>query len=80
MNFVLSKAGTTLSVSWLPPAGGPAATGYALIVTGAFTGTVPVPVRAVGGSVPPGSYTIRVAATNSCGTGLATAPQTVVVP
>ena len=47
---------------------------------GAFTGDVPLAVRAVSGAVPPGTYLLSVAAVNACGTSAFTAPQTFVMP
>lgn len=49
-------------------------------MTGAFTGTLPMTTRTLSTPVPPGSYTVRVAAVGLCGTSAFTAPQTIVVP
>ena len=46
----------------------------------AFTASFPVAGRSIGGAVGPGTYNLSVAAVNACGTGPATAVQTVVVP
>jgi titin len=69
-----------VSLAWEPPAAGAAVTGYALIVSGSYNGTLPVAGRFMSARVPPGSYTVRVAAVNACGIGTATLPQTLVVP
>ncbi len=79
-NFVAGKSGTTLSIFWDPPAGGAAPTGYLLNVTGAYTGVLPFPTRSLTTPVPPGAYNFTVAATNPCGTGPATALQSITLP
>lgn len=38
--FSAAVSGRTIFASWTPPAAGPAATGYVLIVTGALSGSV----------------------------------------
>ncbi|MGE0816085.1 MAG: choice-of-anchor C family protein [Vicinamibacterales bacterium] len=79
-NFAAYAVGNVLSLRWDLPATGAAPSGYLLTVTGAFVGSVPVSARHVSAPVPPGAYTFTVRATNACGDGAATAPQTVVVP
>ena len=79
-NFVASKSGNIVSVSWAPPATGPAPTGYVLLVTGSFVGNFPTTGLALSGPVPPGSYTLRVLATNGCGNSAATPEQVVTIP
>jgi hypothetical protein len=49
-------------------------------VAGAFNGSLPFSVRRLTGPVPPGTYTITVAAANACGTGPASTPVTVTIP
>jgi CSLREA domain-containing protein len=78
-NFVAYQVGGTLFLSWDVPPTGPAPTGYVLNVTGSFVGSVPMPPKGLSAPVPPGTYTFTVVATNDCGAGAATAPQTVVV-
>ncbi|WP_186407722.1 Ig-like domain-containing protein [Candidatus Accumulibacter aalborgensis] len=78
--FLAYRVGSSVVLSWDPPAGGPAPTGYVVAVSGAFAGTIPVGGRAISGVVAPGTYRLSVAGTNPCGTGAATAAQTVVVP
>ncbi|MEZ5291163.1 MAG: choice-of-anchor C family protein [Vicinamibacterales bacterium] len=79
-NVVAYAVGGVLSLRWDLPATGAAPTGYRITVTGAYVGSVPVPVRTLSAPVPPGSYTFTVSATNACGVGATTAPHTVVVP
>jgi hypothetical protein len=67
-------------VTWNPPAGGPAVTGYALHVSGAFTGVLDVTTRTLTTAAGPGSYTVSVRAITACGRGPATPPRTIVVP
>lgn len=78
--FTATKAGNVISIAWNPPAAGPAPTGYVLNVTGAFTGSLPLTVRALSAPVPPGGYTLSVAGANPCGVGTATASTTVTIP
>ena len=79
-NFVATTGVNALSLSWGLPASGPAPSGYVLIVSGAFVGSVPVTGRSVAGAVPAGTYTLSVAATNACGTSAPSPPVTVTVP
>lgn len=78
--FLAYRTGNIVRLSWNPPADGPAPQGYRVSVTGTVTGTYAVSGRALAGPVPPGTYNVSVAAVNPCGTGPATAVQTVVVP
>ncbi len=79
-NFLATKNGNLISVSWGLPASGPAPTAYTLTVQGAFSGSLQTASRAISGAVGTGSYVLSVAANNPCGTGAATATQTVIVP
>jgi extracellular elastinolytic metalloproteinase len=80
-NFLAYRIGATIYILWDPPASGPAPTGYVLNVTSAvFTGDIPLSGRAISALVPPGVYTVTVAATNACGTSVPTASQTVTIP
>jgi hypothetical protein len=79
-NFSATRQGNTISVWWDSPSFGPAVTSYRVTVTGAFTGDILTTDRLLAGTVGPGSYTISVAAINTCGASAPTAPQTVVVP
>lgn len=78
--FLAYKLGNVVFVIWDPPAGGPAPTGYAVQVTGAFTGSFPTSGRALSSPVAPGTYNLSVAATNACGTSAATPVQAVTIP
>lgn len=75
-----TNTGNLISVSWGLPASGPAPTSYTLTVQGAFSGSLQTISRGISGAVGTGSYVLSVAATNACGTGTATATQTVIVP
>jgi hypothetical protein len=79
-NFVVSRAGSRLSLSWDPPGAGPAVSSYVLTVTGALNLTLPLTTRAISGGVPAGTYNLSVHAVNACGAGIATPPQMVTVP
>ena len=78
--FAASTQGGSVFLDWSPPAAGEAVTSYVVAVTGAFTGNLPMTARTLAAPVPPGSYTVRVAAVGLCGTSAFTAPQTIVVP
>ena len=79
-NFLAYRVGRTVFVVWDPAASGPAPTSYVVNVTGAYTGNIPTPARALNGTVGPGTYTISVSAANACGASPATAAQSVTVP
>ena len=76
----VGKRGADLIIDVELPAGGAASSNFVLNVTGAFNGSVPFTVRRLTAPVPPGSYTISVAAVNACGTGPASTPVTVTIP
>ncbi len=78
--FLASKNGSTIVVSWLPPAAGAAPTGYIVFVTGTFEDSFSTPGLALSGAAGPGTYSLSVAATNTCGTGAATATRTITIP
>ena len=78
--LVLQRIGSTVIAGWDPPASGAAAMGYRVDVTGTHAGSLTTTDRTVSGTLPPGTYTVSVAATNACGPGPSTAPQTIVVP
>jgi probable HAF family extracellular repeat protein len=79
-NFLSYNVGRTIYVMWDPPITGSAATVYDVIVTGAYVGSLSTASRTLSGTVGPGSYSLSVAARNTCGTSAATPPQTVVIP
>lgn len=79
-NFLAFRDGNQITVMWDAPATGPAPTNYTLDVSGAFTGSFPLPTRSVSAPVPAGSYTFAVRANHACGSSVYTVPQTVVVP
>lgn len=80
-NFLAYAQGSLLNLSWTPAAAGAAPTSYTLDVSGAVNLTVGVgAARSISGNVGPGSYTVRVSASNACGTSAYTTPQTVTVP
>ncbi len=80
-NLLVYRIGSTVWFVWDPPAAGAAPSGYVLDVASAvFTGQLPIAARQLSAPVPAGSYTVRVAAANGCGTSAFTAAQTVVVP
>ncbi len=78
--FVAYRIGNTVQVAWDPPSSGTAPAGYVVNVSGPRTGSFPTTGRSLGGALGPGTYDVSVASTNLCGTGPATAVQTVVVP
>jgi hypothetical protein len=78
--FTVSRVGSQLTVSWDPPAAGPAVSSYILRVTGTLNVTVPIASRSITGVVPSGIYNLSVLAVNPCGSGIETMPQSVTVP
>jgi YVTN family beta-propeller protein len=80
VNFAVAKTGSQLSVSWDPPAAGPAVSSYLLKVTGTLNVTLPLTTRSISGAVPAGSYNLSVQTMNPCGAGGETTPQPVTVP
>ena len=75
------KVGNTIFVIWGPsPAGTPAASSYAVNVTGSFVGTLTTASRMVSGTVGAGSYSFSIQAINACGASAPTVAQTVIVP
>ena len=78
--FSASKSGNVISVSWAPALSGAAPTSYLLMVTGTYSINVPIASRSLSSPVGPGTYILRVAATNPCGTSAPTAAQTVTIP
>lgn len=80
-NFIAHSQGTILNLSWTPATSGAAPTSYTLDVSGSVNLTVPVgATRSISGGVGPGAYTLRVAASNACGTSAYTASQLVTIP
>jgi hypothetical protein len=79
-NFLATKTGNLISLSWAPALSGPAPTGYLLIVRGSFAANIPTTSRVLAASAPAGSYTLSVIATNPCGTSVPTATHTVAMP
>jgi predicted phage tail protein len=79
-NFVVSRNGSQLTISWDPPTAGPAVASYVLKVADAFDMAVPMSARSISGNVPSGTYILSVLAVNACGSGVETAQQSVTVP
>ena len=77
--FTASTSGSLVTLSWSLPASGPAPTGYTLLVEGSFTGAIPLGGRSISANVFPGIYSLRVAATNSCGSSTPTLAKTLVI-
>lgn len=79
-SFSVSKAASTVAITWLPPAGGSAPASYVINVSGSFIGSLPVTGTAFFAAAPPGTYTINLAAINPCGSSPPTPSQTVTIP
>jgi len=79
-HFQAWRTGSTISVSWSPPASGTAVTGYTVHVGGAYVGSFATTGRTLSGATAPGTYTLSVAAANACGVGPPAPTQTVVMP
>ena len=79
VNVVAYSTAGRVYMQWDPPTSGPAPAGYALVVSGAFTGTLPVAGRTIDSPAPAGVYQLAVGATNACGTSALTPVQTIEV-
>jgi hypothetical protein len=79
-NVNVWRDGSTVSMSWSPPASGPAVRSYVAYVSGAYAGSFTTTGRILSGAAGPGTYSLSVAAANACGTGAASATQTIIVP
>jgi uncharacterized protein (DUF1800 family) len=79
-SFFASRTRNVVSVSWQPPAGGPAPTRYIVSVGGAVAASFPTSGLSLSGAAPPGTYVLSVRAVNACGEGPATSTQTISVP
>ncbi len=79
-DFTTWRSGSTIFVSWSPPANGAAPEGYVVNVAGPINGSFPTTSLTVSGPAAQGTYTLSVTATNSCGTSAATPAQTIGVP
>ncbi len=77
--LVALVAGRQVTLLWEAPASGRAVTGYSVKVSGAFTTTLDTSDRRLTANAPPGTFTIRVAASNVCGVGPDSAPYTFTV-
>jgi YVTN family beta-propeller protein len=80
LNLEVSRTGSVVSARWDPPGSGAAVSSYLLTVTGSLDVTLPMTARSISGTVPSGTYNLSVMAVNPCGSGVATPPQSVVVP
>lgn len=79
-NFIAFATPGRLVLSWDPAGAGAAPTGFVVNSTGAYVGSVPLDSRGIDVAVPPGSYTLSVAAVNPCGASAVSAARTVAVP
>lgn len=79
INFIAAASGRAITLNWQAAVSGPATISYFVNVGGSLAGRVPVTTRFLGGTVPPGTYTISIQAVNPCGNSSPTAPQTVVI-
>jgi hypothetical protein len=75
-----SLDGTTVWLTWRPPASGPEAESYMVNVSGTFEGSFHTAAPGFGGTVAPGTYVVTVQSVNSCGVSAPSAPITISVP
>ena len=78
--FSAGKTASTLVLDWGLPESGSPPSSYLLNVSGAFVGSVPFTTRGFMGQVPGGTYTLTLAAVNTCGVSSPTLPLTITVP
>lgn len=74
------NVGRMLFLVWTPAAIGPAPSGFVLNVTGGLAATLPLTRRSISGTVPPGTYTFTIVATNACGTSATRFVRTLTIP
>ena len=80
VNVTSAVNGQFVALSWQAAASGRPATGYRVLVTaGGRTDTYSVADRVISGTIPPGTYSIRIQATNQCGVSAATAARQLIV-
>ena len=80
MNYSAVRSGNAVVMAWDPPSGGTPAAQYQIIVSGSYNGAFPTPALGFASAAPAGTYVLSVRAVNACGSGPATAFQTVVIP
>lgn len=80
VRFIAYAVGGVVHLRWEQPGAGGAATSYALIVAGDYTGSFTLTQAQVATPAPPGSYQVRVIALNQCGASGPTLGRTVTVP
>ena len=78
-NFVAAASGRTVYLAWNPPMSGPAVRDYNIRITGSYIGTLSTPVRTLSGAVAPGTYSVSVEASNSCGVSDPTPVRTITI-
>jgi hypothetical protein len=79
-NLNAARNGNIITVSWNLPPSGPAPSGFVLSVARDFVGSFAVAGRSLSAVAPPGTYELRIAATNPCGSSAPSAPITITVP
>ena len=67
VNLTTARDGNRVTVTWNLPPSGSAPSGFVLSVAGSYTGSFPVTGRILSAVAGPGTYELRVAATNACG-------------
>ena len=80
VNLTTTRDENRVTVTWNLPPSGSAPSGFVLSVAGSFTGSFPVAARTLSAVAGRGTYELRVAATNSCGSSPASAPVSITVP
>lgn len=78
--FVAVSVGSRVHLHWDAAAGGPAPAAFLIQVSGTFGGAIRTTGRAFEATAPAGTYSLSVAAENSCGTSAPTAATLITVP
>jgi hypothetical protein len=79
-HFTASRSSSTLTLSWEPPATGPAPSAYGLVVTGAFVGDLTLQGLGASATLASGTYSFALSAITPCGRSASTPVQTVTIP
>jgi len=79
-DFVASRSGNTVTLSWAPPAIGQAPSSYGVLVTGALVGDFSLQGLGASAALGAGTYSFALSAITPCGRSVSTPAQSITVP